>query len=78
VVLEQPPVLPAAVAQAAYLELWQQNRRLEDAAVPRLTSELQELTALRHASMERRTQLRELLDSVAAESEGLRRATLGI
>ncbi len=74
-VLEEPPVLPAAVAQAVYLDTWQQLRRTQGDGAPRLAADLEELAALRHASMERRTQLRELLSALEAEIGGLR-ATL--
>ena len=74
-VLEQPPVLPAAMAQAAYLEIWQESRMARGDGASGLASDLRELAALRHASMERRTQLRELLGDVEAEIAGLK-ATL--
>jgi len=87
-VLASPPVLPAAVAQAAYLELWEELRLVREDVIPELqeqTLELQgqvrralqadvlgQLVAIRQASRDRRTQIRDLLAAVEADMEQLR------
>jgi 2-polyprenyl-3-methyl-5-hydroxy-6-metoxy-1,4-benzoquinol methylase len=83
IVLEQPPVLPAAVAQAAYLELREEVRRLRAGVLPALPEQagaqqvdlIGHLVAMRQASRDRRTHIRELLATVEAEMERLQ-ATL--
>jgi 2-polyprenyl-3-methyl-5-hydroxy-6-metoxy-1,4-benzoquinol methylase len=71
-VLEHPPVLPAAVAQAAYLELWEELRHLRGAAFPLTEDVVGSLAAIREAARDRRNQIRELLAAVEAEMEQLR------
>jgi len=71
VALEHNPVLPAAIAQAAYLELQEQVRTSTvDARL--LSDVLERLATIRQASMDRRLQLRDLLATVEADMEQLR------
>jgi 2-polyprenyl-3-methyl-5-hydroxy-6-metoxy-1,4-benzoquinol methylase len=71
-VLEHPPVLPAAVAQAAYLELWEELRRLRGGSFPLREDLVGHLAAIREASRDRRNQIRDLLAAVEADMERLR------
>lgn len=68
--LEDPPVLPAAVAQAQALELAAEVESLRRSSINGLRGHLE---AMRSASMDRRRQLRDLSAALAENSERLRR-----
>jgi hypothetical protein len=66
---EQPPLLPAAVAQSICLQQASEIERLQRASIPDLHTHLSEI---RQAALDRRRQLQDLLKAIEEDSERLR------
>jgi hypothetical protein len=83
-VLERPPTLPAAVAQAAHLKLAEELSRLRETDIPKLEREIrrlhdasipdlvEQLATIRQSSQDRRSQLRYLLEAMHEDTDRLR------